>query len=166
MNSSAVGRSDFGGTKSKKDIYNFHEVKIAQGSRGRCKPAKWGLGEAPEVLQFLINLDQHSGLNNFKIDRINRRKIKYWKDFSQQNRSSSSFIKKGHINMGKCCLGETCPLCPPVLAVLNKTNKNYFCTTAIMSRVISDEVFFFQEILLFIPVVHYQTSYLKHCTKK
>ena len=29
MNSSAVGRSDFGGTKSKKDIYNFHEVKIA-----------------------------------------------------------------------------------------------------------------------------------------
>ena len=101
----------------------------------------------------MINLDQLRGLNNFKIDRINRRKIKYRKDFSQQNRSSSSFINKGHINIGKCCLGETCSLCPPVPTVLNKNFINAYQTF----------LQFFRQSLPFVPPPLYQGWYQMRC---
>ena len=56
-----------------------------------------------------------------KIDRITNRKIKYWKDFFQQNCSWSTFIKekKGHIKVAESNWGRggkhMPPLPPPIL---------------------------------------------------
>ena len=54
-------------------------------------------------------------LQHFKwlnIDRITSRKIRYWKDFFQQNRSSSTFIKqkKGHVSVAESHWGGKSPL--------------------------------------------------------
>ena len=71
-----------------------------------------GSGAKPQKLYSFRPL-QHPRLLEIQINTS--RKIEYWKDFFQQNRSSSTFIKKkkGHINATENYLGGgTCSFCP------------------------------------------------------
>ena len=103
-------------------------IFITQGCRGRCNPTKWGWGKAPGALQILIitapglleiKLLTKLIYSCLKIDRITSRKIKYQKDFFQQNRSLSAFIrnKKGTLMWLKV-IGGRCPLCLPSSDIL------------------------------------------------
>ena len=64
------------------------------------KPAKWGLRQNSRSFAIFgqhstkMAWNKISGLYNFKINRTRSTKIKYWKDFLQQSRSSSTFIKR------------------------------------------------------------------------
>ena len=94
-----------------KGIYNLHKIKLAS-DLGVLQTRQVGSGTKPQEL-WNIWASQHRRW--LKIDIITSRKIKYWKDFSQQNWSSPTFIKtkKGHIK------GPLCRHFPPVPTVLS-----------------------------------------------
>ena len=111
--------SDFGGEKSIKGIYNFHEVKIALGRKG---PGRWTHqgGARANPWSFTI-FGHYSTPYDLKLIELPVKKKSNIGNFFQQNRSPSTFIKKKKIANSRCLklLRGTCLLCsrPPPLSI-------------------------------------------------